>query len=322
MTHMPTFLIKEHLPGPVDLTRMADALEQGHRMAKAEVEDVFLGPAGQTLLSRAAWIKGLGYGVKSVTVMADNASHGLPSVQGAMLVFAERTGGLRAVVDSALVTDLKTAADSVLGARFLARPDSRHLLVIGAGAVARNIISAYAQLFPSLETITIWNRTADKAEQLAASVTLPGIKVTAARDLPTAASAADIISTATMATEPLLHGDWVTPGTHVDLIGAFKAGMREADDTLLQKARLFVDSRDTTLHHIGELMIPLASGAISEADILADFYQLAAGAPGRTSPNDITVFKNGGGAHLDLMTACALLENSEPQGVRSHDIEL
>jgi ornithine cyclodeaminase len=107
----------------------------------------------------------------------------------------------------------------------------------------------------------------------------------------------------------VLKGEWVTAGTHVDLIGAFRPEMREADDALLQKARLFVDSRATTVHPIGELMIPLASGAITEADVLADFYDLKNGATARTSDADITVFKIGGGALMDLMTACAILAN-------------
>lgn len=112
-----------------------------------------------------------------------------------------------------------------------------------------------------------------------------------------------------MTHDPILLGDWVRPGTHVDLIGAFKSDMREADDALLKKSRLFVDCRETTLDHIGELMIPLASGAISKTDILGDLYDLASGVPGRVGETDITVFKNGGGAHLDLMTARELLRS-------------
>ena len=112
---------------------------------------------------------------------------------------------------------------------------------------------------------------------------------------------------ATMSATPVLKGDWVQPGAHVDLVGAFRADMREADDALLQKARIFVDSRETTLAHIGELKMPLASGTITEADVLADHYQLVAGFEGRSDPQDITVFKNGGGAHLDLMIADSIL---------------
>jgi ornithine cyclodeaminase len=212
------------------------------------------------------------------------------------------------VIDSNLVTNIKTAADSALGARYLARPDSQVMLVIGAGHVAENVIAAYNQTFASLNTFMIWNRTGSKAEALAQKLCAKGLNVVAVSDLADAVAQADIVTTATMSSEPVLKGEWVTTGTHVDLIGAFRPEMREADDALLQKARLFVDSRATTVHHIGELMIPLASGAITEADILADFYDLKQGVTARTSDADITVFKNGGGAHLDLMTACAILD--------------
>ncbi len=309
MTHsdQPRYVSRADFSAPVDWLNLTEALKAGHRLPKAKVEDVFLGEPGSSLLSRSAWIEGLGYGVKSVTVFAQNPAQGLPSVQGAMLLFDHSQGGLRAVIDSGLVTDLKTAADSALGARYLARPDSETLLVLGAGAVAGNVISAYSQLFPSLQQVLIWNRTHSKAEALAQSFESAQVNVQAIKDLPEAASRSDIIVTATMSSTPVLMGEWVQPGTHVDLIGAFRAEMREADDALLQKGRIFVDSRDTTIHHIGELMIPISAGVISEADILADFYDFAVGHAGRTSEQEITIFKNGGGAHLDVMTADAIL---------------
>ena len=129
-----------------------------------------------------------------------------------------------------------------------------------------------------------------------------------ATDLPRAVARADIIATATMAKEPVLWGEWLHPGQHIDLIGAFTADMREANDTALQRAKIFVDSRATTVGHIGELMIPLASGAITEAQILGELPDLATGRAGRHSAQDITLFKNGGGAHLDLMTARLILD--------------
>ena len=293
----------------IDWSFFVNAIDSGHAMSPAKVEDVFLGPPGKTLLSRAAWIEGLGYGVKSVTVMSENAARNMPTVQGGMLVFNNENGALRAIIDSDLVTNLKTAADSALGARYLARPDSQTMLVIGAGKVAENIISAYKDTFNSLSNFMIWNRTHTKAEALAKKLRANGINVKAVENLEAAVGQADIITTATMSTTPVLMGDWVKPGTHVDLIGAFRAEMREADDTLLQKAHICVDSRDTTMHHIGEIKIPLEEGIITKDDILADLYQLKQGVQIRTSKDDITIFKNGGGAHLDLMTACAILDS-------------
>jgi ornithine cyclodeaminase len=123
-----------------------------------------------------------------------------------------------------------------------------------------------------------------------------------ADDLQAAVRAADIICTATMATDPLIKGDWLQPGQHLDLIGAYTPEMHEVDTAAMTRARIFVDSRATTLHHIGDLKTPLTAGAITEADILADFYD----DPGlftRRSADEITIAKNGGGAHLDLMTA-------------------
>ncbi|PCI88481.1 MAG: ornithine cyclodeaminase [Hyphomicrobiales bacterium] len=299
----------EHAGKNLNWTLILDAIEDGHRKEKAVIGDTFLNRNTDTLLSRSAWIDGVGFGVKSVSVMPNNSQYNLASIHGAMLIFDDKTGVPIALMDSDLVTKWKTAGDSVLGARLLARPESENLLIIGAGTVAENLIHAYSEIFPNLSHISIWNRTQSRAEELANKLNLQGFDIKIEIDLPKAVSNADIISTATMAREPILFGDWVTAGTHIDLIGAFKADMREADDDLLKKARIFVDSRDTTLKHIGELMIPLSKGIISESDILGDFYDLVKGASGRLNSNDITVFKNGGGAHLDLMTAMAMLDN-------------
>jgi len=284
----------EHL---LDWNNLADALLAGHRMPPAEISDQFLHRGGDTLLSRAAWIDGVGVAVKSVTVMPDNATQGLPSVHGAMVLFEDKTGQVEAVIDSALVTKWKTAGDSVLGARLLARPDSKRLLIVGAGTVAASLIEAYRAVFPNID-ISVWNRTKAKAE---------GLGVPVADDLEAAVRAADIISCATMATDPIIKGEWLQDGQHLDLIGAFKADMREADDLAMQRAKVFVDSRATTVEHIGELMIPIASGAISARDVQGDLYDLVHGR-GRMSDDDITLFKNGGGAHLDLMTGQVILK--------------
>lgn len=281
-----------------------EALRIGHRLPKAEIADLFLGPQSATLLNRAAYIEGLGYGVKAVTVMGDNAAKGLPTVQGAMMVYDAQTGAVSATIDSRLVTEIKTASDSVLGALLLARPDSKKLLIVGAGVVAESLVHAYSAMFPLLEQIAIWARRPEQAQDFVAKLEGVNVPLVVADDLEDFASTTDIISTATMAREPILHGDWISEGTHVDLIGAFKPDMREADDTLISEGSLYVDSRLTTVHHIGELMIPLAAGVIKETDVRADFYDLLAmSQSARQSDNEITVFKNGGGAHLDLMIA-------------------
>ncbi|GIX14456.1 MAG: ornithine cyclodeaminase [Paracoccaceae bacterium] len=301
------------LIGPADLAGRLDwpavvaAIEAGHRLPPPALGDTFLHRGAEVLLSRSAWVDGLGAGVKSVTVFPDNRARDLPSVQGAMILFDDATGTVRAVIDSALITRWKTAADSVLGARILARPDARVLTILGAGAVADSLIEAYRAILPGIARILVWNRSPGRAEALAAAHR-GAHPVEATRDLPAAVAAADIVATATMAHQPVLHGEWVRPGTHVDLIGAFTATMREADDALLTRGRIFVDCRETTLDHIGELKDPLARGVIRREDVQGDLYDLVAGRAGRRGAEEITIFKNGGGAHLDLMTAGAILK--------------
>ncbi|MEM5543686.1 ornithine cyclodeaminase [Sulfitobacter sp. AS92] len=257
-------------------------------------------------MNRAAWIEGFGVGVKSFTVFPDNVQHQRPSVQGAMLIFDDQTGAPLAVVDSGLVTYWKTAADSVYGASLLARSDSKTLLIVGSGIVADSLVGAYSALFPGLERILIWGRNPEKSRVLAERHVSKRATVKAINELEDGVKQADIISTATMSEQPILDGKWVAPGTHVDLIGAFKADMRETNDALLTRAEIFVDSFDTTLGHIGELLIPLKEGTISRSDVHGDLYDLTQRATGRSRQDSITVFKNGGGAHLDLMIAKAL----------------
>lgn len=271
---------------------LLDAFEAGHRLPKPDIKDLFVYRGADTLLDRATWIDGLGALVKVATVVPGNAARGLPTINGAVTLYDDKTGELTALVDFHLVTKWKTAGDSLLSARRLARKDAKNVLLVGAGTVAKSMVQAYSSLFPDAR-FTVWSRSRESASTM-------GLPV--ADDLETAVKSADVICTATMATEPLIRGDWLQPGQHLDLIGAYKPGMREVDDTAMTRARLFVDSRATTIHHIGELIEPLKSGAITESHIVADFYDDPA-LYTRRSEDEITIAKNGGGAHLDLMTA-------------------
>jgi len=281
--------------------RIADAMQAGHKLPRAKVGDLLLQEAPNALLTRGAWINGLGMAIKSMSVFPENKN--LPSIQGGVLLFDDNNGSVKAVIDGILVTKWKTAGDSVFGAELLANPEPNTHLMVGAGTVAASILEAYHEIFPSIKRFIICNRTRQNAEKLAqqASHSISGIEVM--DNLQEACALADIITTATMSTQPVIKGEWIKPGTHLDLIGAFKPDMREVDDALLQKCELFVDARETTIGHIGEIEIPLREGTITEDDILGDFYQLCAGEAGRNSQKAITVFKNGGGAHLDLMTS-------------------
>jgi ornithine cyclodeaminase len=282
---------------------LTDALIAGHRLPRAQIGDTLLSRGQDKLLSRAAWIEGMGLAVKDATIFPGNGARGLPSINGGVNLYNDETGLLEALVDFGVVTKWKTAGDSLLAARLLARPDSRLIVIAGAGAVARSMVSAYRSAFPEASFV-VWSRTIASASRLAAEVP----DVVATSDLEGAVRGADIVCTATMSEKPLIKGAWLRAGTHLDLIGAYTPTMREVDDATLRRAHLFVDSRETTLDHVGEMLIPLRSGVIERKDIRGDFYDIAAGAFTRRDPDEVTLCKNGGGAHLDLMTARFLLE--------------
>lgn len=283
---------------PFEAERLLDwhglmaAFEAGHRLPKPDIKDLFVYRGADTILDRATWIDGLGALVKVATVVPGNAARGKPTIHGAVTLYDDVTGELTGLVDFHLVTKWKTAGDSLFAARRLARKDARRFLLVGAGKVAQSMVEAYSAVFPQAE-FTVWSRSRESA----AAMGLP-----VADDLEAAVRGADVICTATMATAPLIKGEWLQPGQHLDLIGAYKPGMREVDDAAMRRARVFVDARATTLHHIGELIEPLKSGAITEADVVADYYDDPALFV-RRSDDEITIAKNGGGAHLDLMTA-------------------
>ncbi|EYD74648.1 Ornithine cyclodeaminase [Rubellimicrobium mesophilum DSM 19309] len=279
----------------LDWLSVARAIEEAHRLPRPIMEDVILRRGPDTLLNRSAWIDGLGIAVKAATVFPGNGAKGLPTIGGAVNLMSDEDGTLEAVIDFALVTKWKTAGDSLLGALKLARPDSHNVLIVGAGTVARTLVDAYGAGFPGAR-FTVWSRTRASAEALAAEC--PG--VTVADDLEAAVRAADIVTTCTMATEPIVRGDWLRPGTHLDMIGAYRPDMREADDAALARARLFCDSRKTA-GETGEFLRPIESGAIGPDAVVADLYEIDA--MRRGSPDEITLYKNGGGAHLDLMVS-------------------
>ncbi|WP_028955438.1 ornithine cyclodeaminase family protein [Sulfitobacter sp. 20_GPM-1509m] len=285
----------------LDWIGLTDALAAGHDLPRAEIGDTFLYRDPDTLLNRSAWIDGLGIAVKSATIFPGNPANNKPMVNGGVTLYSDTDGTLEAIVDFHLVTKWKTAGDSLTAARRLARPDSENILIVGAGTVGHSLHAAYSAAFPDAR-FTVWNRTRANADKMAQEI--EGLQV--ADDLETAVRAADIVTSATMSTEPLIKGDWLQPGQHVDLIGAYRPDMREVDDAALQKARVFVDSFDTTIGHIGEINIPLESGAITRDHLLADYYDI--GAFKRISADEITLFKNGGGAHLDLMTSRYILD--------------
>ncbi|MEP3298961.1 MAG: ornithine cyclodeaminase [Pseudoruegeria sp.] len=307
------FIAFDEVDPQLDWLALTDALAKGHTLPRAEIDDTFLYRKDDTLLSRAAMIDGLGIAVKSATIFPGNPAKGKPMVNGAVNLFSDEDGALEALVDFHLVTKWKTAGDSLLAARRLARPDSRKILIVGAGTVGRTLRAAYASAFPQA-TFTVWNRSPDGAKAFAEAFP----NTTAVENLAEAVHAADIITSATMSTNPLIQGEWLRAGQHLDGIGAYRPDMREFDDAVLKRSRIFVDSRATTVDHIGELKIPLAAGTITRDDILADYYDLQSGLFRRATDQEITLFKNGGGAHLDLMTSRYILDVWRKTSSRGH----
>jgi len=293
-----------------DFRTLVDFLEDCHRQPRPMLEDMLLRDprAGKSdiFFNRAAWQPGEAAGIKVITVFPENvnASSPRPNVQAVYVLMNGETGAPQAAIDGTRITYWKTAADSALGTKQLALPDARCLVMVGAGAMAGPLIRAHRAVRPSLDRVTVWNRSRPRAEALAESLMRDdGVAVDIADDLEGAVRSGDVVCCATMTKSPLIMGDWLKPGTHLDLVGAFTPEMREADDTALQRGRVCVDTRETALD-TGELGLPIAAGAYSAEDIVADHFELAQGAvAGRTTPEDITIFKNGGGGHLDLMTA-------------------
>jgi ornithine cyclodeaminase len=261
------------------------------------------------LLLMPAWRTGAHIGIKSVTVFSGNPARGLPSVMGVYLLLDAATGAPVALLDGPALTLRRTAAASALAARHLAREDARRLVMVGTGALAPHLVRAHAAVRPIREVV-VWGRDAGKARSLARRLAGDGLPAEAALDLETAVRGADIVSCATMATEPLIRGGWLAPGTHLDLVGGYTPAMREADDEAVARARVFVDTRAGALAEAGDIVQPVRRGVIAEADIAADLSDLARGAhPGRTSPEEITLFKSVGTALEDLAAAELAIRN-------------
>jgi len=256
---------------------------------------------------RSGWQPEKAVGAKVITVFPrNNQTREWPSIQAVYVLFEGKNGTPLACLDGTVLTWLKTAADSALGSRLLSREDVRSMLMIGAGQMAPHLVSAHCEIRPSLKRVRVWNRSLDKVEELCAELSqrFPLIDFGAETDVETGVREADLVCSAIGREQPIIEGAWLQPGTHVDLIGAYTPEMREADDEVLRRGSLFVDARETTINHIGELMIPLAAGVIAASDVLADLSELCLQRhPGRSSDDEITVFKNGGGGHLDLMCA-------------------
>lgn len=284
---------------------LVDALDAAHRRPRMEAQDAFLGTESALYFVRNAVDAGRFMASKLITSFPDNpAKSTLPAVQAVVVLFDGRDGRPLATIDGTELTYWRTAADSALGAKLLSRPDPRTMLVVGAGEMAPRLVRAHRAVRPSISRVMIWNRTAERAAALAASLRGEGIAAEAVADLDAATREADLISTCTRSHTPLIKGANLKTGAHLDLVGGYTPETRESDDEAARRAAIFVDRRESAFHGVGDILQPIASGAIAESAVRGDLYDLAPGKiDGRRSPNDITMFKNAGGGHLDLMTA-------------------
>jgi len=258
------------------------------------------------LLLMPAWTKekeGSFLGTKIVTVYPGNLAKGLGSVAGTYLLMSGDTGEPLVTIDGHRMTLWRTAAASALAAKYLARDDASHLLLIGAGALAPYLARAHAAVRP-IKKVSIWNRSPKRAAEVARSLSGSPFAVEVVKDRERAANDADIVTCITLSQTPVVFGDWLKPGAHLDLVGAFRPNAREADDAAIQRGRVFVDTRRGALKEAGDLVIPIANGIFHEADVQGDLFELCRGeVPGRHGASEITIFKSVGTAIEDLAAA-------------------
>jgi ornithine cyclodeaminase len=302
--HLSAELVARHL----DRRALIDALARAFREADTQVpprEHHSFGDdnGARTLLIMPAWRPDRALGVKLVTVTAENSRRDLPGVQASYVLFDGQTGTPRAVLDGTELTRRRTAAASALAASLLAAPDASRLLMVGTGALAPHLIDTHALVRPIRE-VRVWGRRPERAAAVAASLAGRGFTVEVTRDRAASANWADIISCATTATEPLILGQWLRAGQHLDLVGSFTPLMREADGEAMARAEIYVDAREAAFAESGELVSAFKSGAIGPGDVRGDLSQLVRGqVHGRRASGAITLFKSVGTAIEDLAAA-------------------
>ncbi|MCG6658975.1 ornithine cyclodeaminase family protein [Halomonas campisalis] len=298
------------LPWPALVERLATTFRQGV-VSPPRHHHAMHRPDGEaTLLLMPAWERDGYIGVKMVNVFPQNADHGLPAISGVYFLSEGAHGRPLACLDGSELTRRRTAAASALAARELARADAETLLVVGTGKLAPMVIEAHAAVRP-IRRVRIWGRHPEKAERLAADYA-DRFDAEAVTDLEQAAREADLISCVTLSSEPLIRGAWLTPGTHLDLIGAFRPTMRETDADCLRRSEVFVDTYAGAKGEAGDILQAIDEGAFAFSDIRAELAELLTGQrPGRSSDDAITLFKSVGASLEDLAAAIEVWERLE-----------
>lgn len=262
-----------------------------------------------TVLIMPAWSDAGFLGIKTINVFPGNSACGLPGLHATYVLYDARTGVPLAMMDGNELTARRTAAASALGASFLARSDARRLLVLGSGRIARLLPAAHVSVRP-IDEVHVWNHRPEGAEALAAQWRAEGINAQAATNLEAAVREADIVSCATLATAPLVRGEWLAPGSHLDLIGSFTPAMREADARCFEGARTFIDTPEA-LQKAGELLDAIAAGTLRADAVQGTLAALCRGErAGRAGNEERTVFKAVGSALEDLTAATLVWQHA------------
>jgi len=300
----------------LDFPPLVEALRQAFRKGgiDAPAADLYTIPVTPghegSLIVLPAWQPGKKFGVRLTMVFPGTVMPQRPTRHGSYLLCDGRTGEQLALFDGPALTARRTAAASALAASYLARPDSERLLMIGTGALASHLVEAHASVRP-IHNVLIWGRDPDKAARLARRLDRRQMKVAPAGNLEQAVRGAHIICCATSSHEPILRGEWLPEGVHVDLVGGRTPQMREADDETMHRARIFVDTREAAETQAGDIAGPLAAGVITSFDIAGDLFELTRGdRAGRRFNNQITLFKSVGHALEDLACAQVALDNA------------
>jgi ornithine cyclodeaminase len=304
------FYSAEEVHSALSLPALADAIAEAFRAGtSAPLRHAHAISATDTLLLMPAWNAGKAgvIGVKLVTVLPNNRARGLSTVNALYVLFDRESGEPRAVIDGEALTLRRTAAASLLAARYLARIDARNVLIVGTGRLARFMAQAHCA-GRDVERLLIWGRNPEHAQALASTLRTEGLPAEAAADLQSAVGASHIVSCATTAASPVVHGAWLAAGTHLDLVGAFRRDMREADDAAVARSQVYVDTYAGALTEAADVIEPIERGVIAREDVRGELAELVTGSvAGRKRADDITLFKSVGTAIEDLAAASLLV---------------
>lgn len=268
------------------------------------------GAPDATLLTMPAWTEGGYLGVKIATVFPGNGRTGRRAVSGQYLLLNAMDGEPLALIDGGELTARRTAAASALAASFLVRGDASVMTMIGTGRLSAHLIKAHLALRPSLREVLVWGRNAENATTLAAQLgsERPDLNISRTEDLEASVRRSDLVSAATLSTDPVIRGAWLRPGVHVDLVGGFTPGMREADDEAIRRAQVFCDTLEGAPHEAGDLCQPIATGLLDPGALTSLTHLCRRERPGRQAAEDITLFKSVGCAAEDLAAAIKVYE--------------